>query len=76
MNVIVDKEKIEYMFEMCGIKELEIVIPILKKHIDKMLKSVNDLINEFESDKSFSLEFWYETKERIEKLYFKKDDKK
>lgn len=72
MRTTVNKKEFEYMFGMCGIEEFEIIVPILKKYIDKMLKKVNDFINEFKNDKSMNLDFWYETKERIEKLYFGK----
>lgn len=73
MKVIVDKDYIKTMFGVCGIEELEIIVPILKERINKMLKGVVELIEMFETDKELKnflkpLEFWYGTKKRIEDL--------
>ena len=63
-----------YMLDMwCGINELEIIIPILKKRINRMLKKTNECIEMYENDtvlRNFrkAIEIQYKTKERIEKL--------
>lgn len=74
----INEEQIANMFTdmldmYCGIKELEIIIPILKKRINRMLKKTNEVIKMYENDtvlRNFrkAIEIQYKTKERIEKL--------
>ena len=73
MNLTIDKERFITIFHACGIEELEVIVPILKERIDHMLKGVIELIEMLESDDFLpkpmkALEFWYETKKRIENL--------
>ena len=72
-KVIIDKEKIRDMFFVCGIKEMEIMASLFREKISNMLKKVVDLINMFENDPYLkdtkkALDFWYETKKRIENI--------
>lgn len=74
----INEEQIANMFTdmldmYCGIKELEIIIPILKKRINRMLKKTNEVIEMYENDEFLKsakgqLNALYRDKERIEKL--------
>ena len=73
VKVIVDKEKIRDMLFVCGIEEMEIMASLFRERIANMLKGVVDLINMFENDPYLkdakkALDFWYETKKRIENI--------
>lgn len=73
MNVIINKEKMIDMFDMCGFNELEIIIPLLKNRIERMLQKIIDLIEMYENDPYLkdaigAINALYEDKKRIEKL--------
>ena len=72
-KVIVNEEKIIDMFDMCGIKELEIIISLLKKRINIMLQKAVDVVKMFENDNVLrkskkTIENQYKIIERIENL--------
>ena len=68
-----NKEYFEDLFYICGLDDLEILIPILKTRIDEMLLKFIDLIKMYETADDLkgaikAINGLYETKERIEKL--------
>ena len=70
--IYIDKEKIRDMLFACGIAEMEIVVDLIREKQDHMLKKTVDLIKMYENDPmlkdSRGLDFWYETKKRIDDL--------
>ena len=72
-KVIINEEQIIDMFDICGIKELEIIIALLKKRINRMLQKTIDVIEMYENDTVLknsrkAIESQYKEKERIENL--------
>jgi len=60
----------------CGINEFEILIPLIKKRLKRMLEKTVDVIKMFENDKILkksekAIKSYYEIKERIENLFEK-----
>ncbi len=73
VDVIVNEEAWIDMFDMCGIAELEIIISLLKKRINRMLQKNIDIIKMYENDKYLknatgAINALYKSTDRIKKL--------